>query len=167
MVAEPIWVLPSKKFTVPLGATLDVDVTVAVNVTEEPYTDGFTPELTSTVEGASTSWLRTPLALPRIKVAGSPLKVAVMECAPSISVEVVYVAVPPALSGTVVSAVLPSMKVTVPSGVTPPPLAPILTVALKVTGEPTAEGLALDVTVVDVPSFTTCTNGAFELSLAK
>jgi hypothetical protein len=40
VIGEPIWVAPLKNVTLPCGDAL-LDVTVAVNVTEAPRTEGF------------------------------------------------------------------------------------------------------------------------------
>ena len=67
-----------------------------------------------------------------------------MEWLPNVSVEVEKVAVPPPDSVPVPSVVAPSLKVTVPVGVTPAPA----TVAVKVIACPSRLGLADDATVV-------------------
>jgi len=64
---------------------------------------------------------------------------AVIECEPAVSVEVMRVATPPDMV-LVASGVAPSLKVTVPVGV-PDPGATALTVAVKVTGWPNTEGV--------------------------
>ena len=58
--------------------------------------------------------------------------------------------------------VVPSMKLTVPSGVTPPP-PEMVTVAVKVTFWPTAEGFAVEVKLVEVPSRTVWTSAGAEV----
>ena len=64
---------------------------------------------------------------------------AVIECEPAVSVEVMRVAAPPDMV-LVASGVAPSLKVTVPVGV-PDPGDTALTVAVKVTGWPNTEGV--------------------------
>jgi len=73
---------------------------------------------------------------------------AVTECAPAASDEVVKLAEPPA-NATVPSAVVPSLNVTLPVGV-PTPGATTLTVVLKVTAWPNTDGLSEELTVVAV-----------------
>jgi hypothetical protein len=78
-----------------------------------------------------------------------------MECVPPASVEVVNAAFP-AVSATVASVVMLSLKVTVPVGV--PELA-AFTVAVNVTDWPNVDGFSEDTTAVDVAClFTTCDN---------
>ncbi len=61
----------------------------------------------------------------------------------------------PALTGTVASGVVPSLKVTLPLGL-PAPGAPTLTVAVNVTACPNTDGLAEELRVVLVAAlFTT------------
>ena len=72
--------------------------------------------------------------------------VAVMECGPAASEEVVRVAVPDPLRVPVPSDVAPSKKVTLPAGT---PL-PLVTVAVKTTEAPGFAGLALDASAVVV-----------------
>ena len=79
-----------------------------------------------------------------------------MECIPLESDEVEYVATPLALIASLLRTVPPSLKATKPFGVTPPP-PEIETVAVKVTIDPAEEGFALEVMLVAVTSFTTCT----------
>ena len=76
-----------------------------------------------------------------------------MLCTPRVSDEVVYCAVPPADSGTVVRMVAPSLNWTEPTGGTAPPFGPMATVAVKVTLVPIREVLfGLDeASVVTVP----------------
>ena len=74
-----------------------------------------------------------------------------MECDPTVSVDVVNIALPP-LSVPVPSVVVPSLNVTVPVGV--PDVA--ATVAVKVTAWPNVEGFSEDATVVELAGFTVC-----------
>ena len=55
-VPGPSDVLPSKKVTVPVGVPL-APVTVAVNVTACPATDGFIDEATTVVVAFSMTWV--------------------------------------------------------------------------------------------------------------
>ena len=84
----------------------------------------------------------------------SPLYVAVMLWLPFLSDEVVKTAWRLLLSVAVPRMVLPSLKVTVPVGV-PEPGALALTVAVKVTACPSADGLSEEVRVVAVASLLT------------
>src|SRR5438552_2974765 len=82
-----------------------------------------------------------------LKLLSAP-QTAAVECAATDSAVALNVACPP-LSVPVPSVVVPSLNVTVPVGVpAPPPLG--LTVAVKVTDCPNAEGLADEVIVVVV-----------------
>ncbi len=51
-VPLPIWVAPSRKFTVPAIVPAVVEVTVAVNVTLAPTVDGFSDDATLVVVAA-------------------------------------------------------------------------------------------------------------------
>src|SRR5581483_11874078 len=84
---------------------------------------------------------------------------------PAASVEVVNVAVP-LFSVTVPRLVLPSRKVTFPVGV-PAPGATALTVAVKVTAWPNADGLTEDVTVVVVLAWLTVCVSVAEVLVVK
>ena len=93
----------------------------------------------------------TPELLPPRKLA-SPLYTAVMECAPTVKIEEVYVATP-AASGPKLSWVVPSKKVRVPVGV----LAGEETVAVKVSEVNTTDGFAEGTSeIVGVALLTTC-----------
>jgi hypothetical protein len=69
-----------------------------------------------------------------------------MECEPAARLEVVNAAFP-ALSATVASTTVPSLKVTDPVGV---PVVEDFTVEVKVTADPCFDGLREEVTVEDV-----------------
>lgn len=89
----------------------------------------------------------------------SPAYTAVMLCEPTLSVLVVKVAMPFALSEPVPSVVVPSLNVTVPVGLTLLPPRFTVTVAVNVTVCWNVDGLGAAVNVVVEPSlFTTCTN---------
>ncbi len=75
---------------------------------------------------------------------------------PGSSAEVDIVAWPELSKAAVASGVLPSWKVTVPEDTGSPPL---LTIAVKVTGDPTFTGLDSEYRVVTVlPTVTACVN---------
>src|SRR6266516_4415702 len=158
-------VAPSRKFTVPAGlpAPGGTTVTVAVNVTLDPATDGFEEEVTVVVVLALlTVWVSTALVLV-LKFASPPYD-AVIEGDPTANVEVVNVAVPPDRV-PVPSVVAPSRKVTVPLGL-PAPGATGATVAVKVTLCPKTDGLADEATVVVVLALlTVCVKTALVLVL--
>ena len=71
-----------------------------------------------------------------------------MVCDPTPKEEVVRLALP-LLSETATGELLSIVKVTVPAGV-PTPVAAVLTVAIKVTLAPTTEGLAVELSAVEV-----------------
>jgi hypothetical protein len=83
-VPVPRVVPPSLKVTVPVASD---GVTVAVNVTEEPYVDGFADEVSVVVELATfTVWVRADDVL--LLQFPSPPYDAVIECDPAAKVEV-------------------------------------------------------------------------------
>ena len=126
-VPVPSSVAPSLNVTVPVGVPVVADFTVAVKVTAWPNADGFAEETTEVVEAAwFTACDNAGEVLPA-KLA-SPLYTAVMECVPTVSVDVVNAAFP-ALSVPVPSVAVPFLNVTVPVGV--PDVA--VTVAVNVT----------------------------------
>jgi len=128
-------------------------VTVAVNVTDCPNTDGFTEETTAVFVGdLFTVCVRTLDVLPR-KFA-SPGYTAVIGCAPTERVAVLSVACPAPFSVPVPRLVAPSMKVTIPVGV-PEPGATAATVAVKVTDCPKTDGFTLETTAVVVDAWLT------------
>ncbi len=124
----PSVVVPSMNVTVPVGVPGETLVTVAVNVTDCPVTDGLGAETRAVVVGAETTFWPTPAEVLPAKVE-SPAYVAVMVCRPTASVEVLKVAVP-ALIVPVPIAASPSKNVTVPVGF---PVVALFTVAVKVT----------------------------------
>ncbi len=79
---------------------------------------------------------------------GSPVKAAVIVCAPRVRPEVANTAVLAVFVVDVPIRVAPSKKRTFPDGAAPPPD----TMAVKVTRNPTAVGLLLEVTTVAVGS---------------
>jgi len=92
----------------------------------------------------------------------SPTYVAVIVCDPTGSAEVVYVALPP-LSVNV-TVVVSTLTVTFPVGT---PVVADFTVAVKVTELPCFDGLAEELTVVDVAAFATVWVKAVELLPVK
>ncbi len=112
IVPVPSVVLPSVNVTVPVAVEGE---TVAVNVTDEPYVDGFADEANITVVLALfTVWVNTEDVLLLSFV--SPPYEAVIEFDPTASVEVLYVAIP-LLIVPVPNVVLPFLNVTVPVAV--------------------------------------------------
>jgi hypothetical protein len=109
------------------GATA---ATVAVNLTDCPYTEGLTEETAAVVEAALlTVWVNAAEVLP--KNAPSPPYAALIGWLPTGSADVLNIATPP-LSGTVPSVVDPSLKLTEPVGV-PVAGAMAVTAAVNVT----------------------------------
>src|SRR5437867_146205 len=143
-------VSPSLKVTFPDGVPVPglFAVTVAVNFTDCPNTDGFNEELTDVVVPYFTVCVSLGDVLP-LKFASPPYD-AVIEWEPTASVLVTNVAWPEPSRVPVPSALGPSLKVTVPVGM-PAPAVLAFTVAVKVTGCPDTEGLAEEVTPVVVP----------------
>ena len=129
-VLEPSVLVPSLNVTVPVETAVPgaLATTVAVNVTDWPLIDGFCDEITVVVVASLfTVWVKGEAVL-ALKLE-SPLYAAVMEFAPTASVEVVKLAWPVPSRFEVPSVVAPFLNVTVPVGM--PPLE--LTVAVKVT----------------------------------
>src|SRR6266403_611018 len=141
---------PSLKVTFPDGVPVPglCAVTVAVNFTDCPNTDGFDEELTDVVVPYFTLCVILGDVLP-LKFASPPYD-AVIEWEPTASVLVTNVAWPAPFRVPVPSALGPSLKVTVPVGM-PAPAVFAFTVAVKVTGCPDTEGLAEEVTPEVVP----------------
>ena len=83
-------------------------------------------------------------------LAASPLYAAVMECAPTLRVLVVYTAIPVPFNVIDPSEVVPSLNVTVPVGTLEPPTS--ATVAVKLIAVPAVAevGAALKVVLVGV-----------------
>jgi len=131
-VPVPSVVAPSRKVTVPVGVPEVLDLIVVVNVTGAPF-DAEAAELTNAVAVAAGVMVSiTPAEVLPAKFALA-LYLAVIECVPTVSVDVANVATPLPFSVPVPSIVVPSRKVTIPVGV---PLLPGLTVAVHVTGVP-------------------------------
>jgi len=148
-VPVPRVVAPSRNVTDPVGEP-PAPVTVAVNVTDWPTSDGFTEEASAVVLAPRTAW---EIAL-EVLVAkfASPAYFAVIECVPAVSVDVANVATPE-LRVPDPRVVAPSRNVTVPVGV--PPVT--VTVAVNVTDWPVVDGLTDEAsTVVLALPLTTC-----------
>lgn len=131
-VPAPRVAVPSRKVTAPVGVPELLVVTVAVNVTAAPL-DTETAELTSTAVVAAGVMVSVAAVEVLAVKLESPPYAAVMECVPTVSVEIVKVALPPLFSVPVPSVIVPSRKVIAPVGV---PLPVEVTVAVNVTGVP-------------------------------
>ena len=94
----------------------------------------------------------------------SPEYTAVMECEPASSEDVERVAWPAAFNAGLPSAVVPSLKVTVPVGV---PGEVLATVAVKVTDWPAVDGFNEEARVVVVGAALTVWMSAAEVLVAK
>src|SRR6202171_1559498 len=133
-VPLPSVVVPSRKVTVPVGVPEVLDVIVAVNVTGAPL-DAEAAELTKAVvvavaaAGVMVSITAAEVLTAKFALA---LYLAVIECVPTVSVDVAKVATPLPFSVPVPRVVAPSRKVTVPVGV--PEVLDVI-VAVNVTGE--------------------------------
>jgi len=142
--------------TVPLGvpAPGTLALTVAVNVTLCPNTDGLADEVTLVLVSAlSTTCVSAPDVLP-LKLP-SPPYTAVIAWLPTANEEIFNVATPP-LNVPVPIVAAPSLNVTVPLGV-PDPGALALTVAVNVTLCPNTDGVSEVATLVLLFAwFTTC-----------
>lgn len=152
MVPVPNVAAPSLKVTVPetVPAPGAVMLTVAVNVTDCPKTDGFCDETTEVVVLA----LFTVCVKADEFVLGrkllSPAYSAVIECEATLKAPVKNVAEPP-LKVPVPKVVVPSLKVTVPVGV-PVAGATAATVAVNVTDCPETLGFTDELTdVLELP----------------
>jgi hypothetical protein len=131
-VPVPSEVAPSRKLAVPVGVPEVLDVIVAVNVTWVPLVAEAT-ELTNAVVVATGMMVSVAAAEVLALKLESPPYAAVMECVPTVSIEIVKVAIPLLFRVPVPSVVVPSRKVTEPVGV---PLLPGVTVAVNVIGVP-------------------------------
>jgi len=131
-VPVPSVVVPSRKVTVPVGVPEVVDVIVAVNVTGVPL-DAEAAELTNASVVAVFAMVSVSAAEVLAARVALPEYLAVIECVPTVSVDVAKVATAPPFSVPLPSVVVPSRKVTVPVGV-PEVLDEI--VAANVTGAP-------------------------------
>lgn len=131
-VPLPSVVAPSRKLAVPVGVPEVLDVIVAVNVTWVPLVAEAT-ELTNAVVVATGVMVSVAAAEVLALKLESPPYAAVMECVPTVSIEIVKVAIPLLFRVPVPSVVVPSRKVTEPVGV---PLLRGVTVAVNVIGVP-------------------------------
>src|SRR5207247_3581011 len=153
---------PSLKVTFPVGVPEPglFAVTVAVNFTDCPNTDGFNEELTDVVEQYFTGCVSLGDVLP-VKFAAPPYD-AVIEWEPTASVLVTNVPWPEPSRVPVPRMVEPSLKVTVPVGVPAPGLFAV-TVAVNVTACPDSDGLAEELTTVAVLAFFTVSVSVLEV----
>jgi hypothetical protein len=143
---EPILVTPSKKSTVPVGVPDAVEI-VVVRVTFCPAVDGFTDDINDTLVDAFTTWVNIDDVLEALFA--SPLYVTVILCEPADNNEVFKVATLPERL-TVPRLVNPSKKSMLPVGVDP------VTVAVKVTLCPVADGFTEDVSDTPEEAVTDC-----------
>ena len=131
-VPLPSVVVTSRKVTVPVGVLEVLDVIVAVNVTGAPL-DAEAAELSNAEVVAAGVMVCVTAAEVLPARFALPSYLAVIECAPAVSIEVARVATPLLFSVPVPIVFVPSMKATVPVGV---PLLPAMTVAVHVTAVP-------------------------------
>jgi hypothetical protein len=154
----PRFVPPTLNCTVPVGVPAAL-VTVAVNCTPCPNTDGFTDDATAVlVAAAPTDWFGA-----KVPVLAwwfpDPAYSAVITCVPTASPVVLVCACPP-LNATGLPRLEPfALNCTFPAGV-PPPGAVAVTVAVNVTFWPNADGFADDPTAVLVAAAPTDWFGA-------
>ena len=150
-LTTPSEVEPSRNSTPPVVTGDPPEVTLAVNVTSSPNTDGL-PLVVSAVAVAnlSTTWSSWSELVAKL---GEPPYVARIVWVPAASVDVVKEAVPLASTGTAGWSLPSTEKVTEPEVCGLPPE---VTVAVKVTESPTNDGFLLDVSAVAVAAlFTT------------
>jgi len=146
-----------------------IALTVAVNVTGCPRTDGLAEEATVVAVLAwFTVWESGDALLSLPVKFVSPPYTAVMLCGLPVtdSDEVANVATPDALGAPVPKVVAPSLKITVPEGV-PPPGATGLTAAVNVTDCPNSDGLMEELRVVVVAAWLTVCDSADEVLVTK
>jgi hypothetical protein len=125
--------VPSKNMTVPVAL---VGVTVAMNVSGVPAAKAVSPTDSSSstdVLALATVWINAVEGAP-LKLA-SPLYWAVIEWVPAAKVEVLKLAVPPLIRGT-----LPEMAIATSKKITVPVADAGVTLAVKVRGAPNTEG---------------------------
>jgi hypothetical protein len=146
--AVPMGVAPSKNCTEPVGDAPMLLVTVAVNDTDCPATEGLMSAATLVVVVVLPTVSDNTAEVLGLKLASLPYT-AVIECTPTVSDEVANVAWPEPFNVPVPIVAAPSLNVTEPVGV-PAPGATAATVAVNVTDCSTVEGFALDATVVVV-----------------
>ena len=135
--ADASTVAPSRNFTVPLGIPA-AELTVAVNVTPCPNTDGLGAELTVVLVALlplCTTCVTAPLlAEERLSEAYTAVRLWL----PVLSEDVLNETVPLLPSAFCASTVVPSWKVTIPVGVAAPG-GTVATVAVNVTACPGAD----------------------------
>src|SRR5271165_4316193 len=122
--------MPALKVTVPVGVPPNAPETVAVKVTGSVTVEGFVDEVTTTLLAAGFT-----VCVSADEFSGglfaSPKYAAMIECVPTLSVDVVNEATPLAFSVPEPIVVAPSTKFTVPVATV---LVPEVTVAVNVTG---------------------------------
>jgi hypothetical protein len=163
---SPRVLAPSLNVTVPVGVPEPgaAALTVAVNVTVCPKTDGLAEETTVVLlPSLLTVWKRVADVLPAKFV--SPLYTAVITCVVTLKPLVDRLALPP-LRVDVPITVEPSLKLTVPVGVPAPGLV-TLTVAVNVTAWPNTDGFTEETTLVLVPAWFTVCDKALEVLPVK
>jgi hypothetical protein len=156
MVAVPMATPASRNVTVPDGEA--PPVTATVNVTVPPYGEADALEDRVVVVAAlCTDWVNAADVLAAFKA--SPEYDAVMEWDPADSADVLKLALPEERTAEPI-VVVPSLNVTVPAGLLP------VTVAVKLTAPPAAEGFALEARLVEVAAaFTICDNAGEALAV--
>jgi hypothetical protein len=150
----PVPLRPSDTLIVPLGVPVYCAVTVAVTMAICPLVID-AGETESVVVLFALLMVCDSTAEMLVVSLLSPANTAVMKCEPSESEDVLNVAMPEPFSIPAPSVVDPSLKVTaspLPEVMGVPPL---LTVAVKVTGWPKADGFTEDVTAVVVAAWLT------------
>ena len=161
---------PSLNVTVSPAGTVptpgELTVTVAVNVTDWPNTDGFVADVKAVAVGAGFTTCETALEVLVAKFV-SPAYAAVMGCVATLSDEVVNVATPDALVVPVPIVVPLSLNVTVSAaGIVPVEGALTVTAAVKVTDCPNTDGFTDEVSTVVVGAWFTVCEKAFGVELA-
>lgn len=144
----PSEAVPSRNVTIPVGIPEVEEVTVAVNVTGLSL-DAEMEELTNaTVVGAVTAGVMVSITAVEVLLAkfALPAYLQMIECVPTVSVDVIKVATALLLSVPVPSVAVPSRKVMLPVGV-PEPLD--VMVAVNVSGLP-LDAEAAEATMVAV-----------------
>jgi hypothetical protein len=142
----PIWVVPSRKFTLPVGVPLAALETMAVKVTCCPAVTITAEEVSAVEVAAWTVSLTAVYEVLPVKFV-SPKYFAVIEWIPSDKDEVLKAACPDAFSVPVPICMLPSKNCTMPVGV---PVVELETVAVNVTDCPRVAGFGEDVSAVEL-----------------
>jgi hypothetical protein len=149
---DPSEVAPSENVTVPVGVPPAVLVTVAVNVTDWPPTEGLSDEVSNVALGFRLIICMMGLAVLEAKF-GSPPYCAVIEWEPTASEDVANIAMADEFNVPAPIDAPLSKKVTIPVGV---PLDVLVTVAVNVTDAPPTAGFILELTDVVVGATTQC-----------